>query len=493
MKNAKKAIQVGLQTVCETPRQLHLWLKHYLGLNVPRKSVCPGHSAPFDYVWRAYREPGEDLVVWAPRGGGKTRLGAAITLVELLHKPGIQVRILGGSKEQSEKMWQHLRDDLEDRAAHLIDKKRSRSGAIQLLNGSKAAILTQSERAVRGLHVQKMRCDEVELFKRNVWEAAQLVSKSKPGQTAHLRSWKHPEKMHHRKTLLKGTLEAISTHHKAWGLMNEVISSAQSGSKPVVKWCIFEVIEKCPEAKPCNTCELEKDCKGIAKKCNGYFSIDDVIAMKRRVSKEAWETEMLCKRPSIKGAVFPNFSTDKHVQPASGLAKEQSSEVWLGMDFGFNNPFVCLWIRSYEDGTIHVFDEYIQPGRMLHEHLDLIESKEHPRAKAIACDPAGNGRNDQTAESNISFLKRRGYSVKSRGSHIVDGIEKIRFALCPAIGKATLFIDPNCKQLIAAMQSYHYADGGSELPVKDGADHCVDALRYFFINRHAKPASWRKY
>ncbi len=36
-------------------------------------------------------------------------------------------------------------------------------------NGAKAAVLAQSQRAVRGLHVQKLRCDEVEMFDPQVW------------------------------------------------------------------------------------------------------------------------------------------------------------------------------------------------------------------------------------------------------------------------------------------------------------------------------------
>src|SRR5687768_12750927 len=91
-----------------TPDELHKWLKEELALDVPRVAVCAHHDAPFDYVREAYLEPAKDLVVWAPRGGGKTRLAAAVTLRELMDKEGIAIRILGGSLEQSLKMWEHL-------------------------------------------------------------------------------------------------------------------------------------------------------------------------------------------------------------------------------------------------------------------------------------------------------------------------------------------------------------------------------------------------
>jgi hypothetical protein len=93
-----------LHDECVDADDLWDWLFAYLGLRVPRESICAGHTAPFEYVRRAYFDEGKDLVVWAARGAGKTRLGAAVTLLELLHKKGISIRILGGSLEQSMKM-----------------------------------------------------------------------------------------------------------------------------------------------------------------------------------------------------------------------------------------------------------------------------------------------------------------------------------------------------------------------------------------------------
>ena len=101
----------------------------------------------------------------------------------------------------------------------------------------------------------------------------------------------------------------------------------------------------------------------------------------------------------------------------------------------------------------------------------------------IACDPAGSAANDQTARSNVQFLKSKGYSVKYSKSLIIDGLELIRAALRPGYGDATLFIHPRCIQLIAALKGYRYPDPPTELPLKDGThDHLIDALRYHFVN-----------
>jgi len=451
-----------------SPDDLHLWVRTFLHLNIPRQSVCTHHHAPFDYLSTAYFEPTRDQLIWAPRGGGKTRLGAIATLLDLLHKPGCSVRILGGSLDQSMRMWEHLLPDLEELVSEMLEGKRS-TRRIHLSNESTAAVLTQSQRAVRGLHVNKLRCDEVELFDPDVWEAAQLaVRTSRDGHSA----------------MISGAIEAVSTLHIPGGLMQRLVDSAGSAGKRITRWCLMEVLERCPPERDCPTCPLWDDCAGVAKtRCDGFFPIDDAIAMKSRVSVETWQAEMLCRRPSVRGCVFPTFDPARHVRDDLPI----DANLHLAIDFGFRNPFVCLWIAESETGT-YVIDEYVQAQQTVDAHLAEINARPW-KAHRIACDPAGSGRNDQTAQSNVEYLRSRGYAVKFRASRIVEGIEMVRAALHPASGAARLFIHPRCRHLIRALQSYRYPTGPGEIPLKDGEhDHLIDALRYHFVNRSPRPA-----
>ena len=88
-----------------TSRQLHAYIRSVLGFTIPRKSVVAGNSAPFDYIEHAYFEEmnpdRRDSIVWANRGGGKTQLGASATLLDLVFQPGLHVRLLCGSFDQS--------------------------------------------------------------------------------------------------------------------------------------------------------------------------------------------------------------------------------------------------------------------------------------------------------------------------------------------------------------------------------------------------------
>lgn len=448
--------------------ELQTWVREKLRLKVPANGICPGHVGPLEYLASAFFEPAQDLIVWGPRGGGKTRLAAVATLLDLLHKPQCQIKILGGSLEQSLRMWDHLVPDIE---TFFGEDARLRSHKVTLLgeHGGAASVLAQSQRSIRGVRIQKLRCDEVELFHPDIWEAAQLVTRSLPG--------------------IRGSIEALSTFHRPGGMMQRLIDNATAGNSRarVLKWCILDILEHCPDERDCETCPLEEDCHGQAKQphVDGFFSIDDAIAMKQRVSKQTWESEMLCLRPSVRDCVFPEFSAAAHVSEGVD-AYARLGEIWLAIDFGFASPFVCLWIAAGPDGMTRVLDEYIQDRLQLDKHMDHVESRPWPHARKIACDPAGNARNDQTAQSNIDLLRKRGYLVHSRRSLIVDGLELIRTALSPASGPIGLAIHPRCQGLITALGAYRYAPGHGEEPFKDGVhDHPVDALRYYFIN-HAR-------
>ena len=174
--------------VCESLRQTRpgtkqdLWnyVKVFLGIDVPVKRICPEHCSPMDYLWHVYncdfakerKSSGNgDCVVWANRGGGKTQLAAIATLLDCIFKPRCQVRILGGSLEQSGRMYDYLDEFLHRGFEHFLSDP-IRKDKCGFLNGSSVEVMPQSAKNVRGRHIHKLRCDEVELFDERVFTAA---------------------------------------------------------------------------------------------------------------------------------------------------------------------------------------------------------------------------------------------------------------------------------------------------------------------------------
>jgi len=507
---AKSVYDTLRRTRPRSRQDLKHYVKVFLGIDVPDQTLCPDHSSPLDYLWHSFSvdfagdgwqpqaqlgdgaisrpsptppalrlPPGSsaDAIVWANRAGGKTELAAVATLLDGLFKPNCQIRILGGSGEQSSRMYEYLTTFLQ-RGFEGALAGPVRKGGCHFANGAAVEVLTQSATSVRGQHVQKLRCDEVELFDEEVFAAAKFTTLSKDDLTA--------------------AMELISTMHRPYGIMQREVAAAAEAGTTVFKWCLWETIEKCI-GRTCSQCPLWSDCQGRAKRAGGYLRIDDCITQMRRSSRAGWEAEMLCIRPSLENVVFGEFDPQVHVKP---IDYDPNLPVYRALDFGFVNPFVCLWIQVDADGTVRVFDEYVRRRATIDVHAREMQRRTpcpEERVAATFCDPAGAGASDITGTSVIRELRSLGIPTRYRKSGIVAGIELIRRAIRAGDGRSKLVISPRCCRLIEALQCYHYPDGGQasqgELPLKDGLyDHPIDALRYFFINhQHPRQATTRRY
>jgi hypothetical protein len=543
-KAVDKRLQVAARLAASrpsTPAALHQFVKAAYNLAVPRRAVCPGHVAPMEYLVRAVLHPGRDLVVWASRGGAKTELGSVAAHLDSLFRPGCQTRILGGSLEQSQKMYAYLMKKWEDREKDLAGPPTARR--TRLANGSVVEVLTQSARSVRGHRVHRLKCDELDEFSPEVWQAAQFVTQSGPGKDG---------------ALIPAQMEVFSTLHRAAGPMAALVDRIAAQSSPdrkacpepcrrvggtpeltlgarngvplLLRWCLWEVIEPCPADRSCSRCPLWPDCEGKARGADGYFPIDDAIAQKARASREAWQAEMLCLRPRADGLVFAEFSPARHVAPA---AYDAALPLYRAIDFGYANPFVCLWVQvkgdvrtvraprvssgvqTSADDTrqltlaartaetsartagraplaeadlsgvqFRVIGEYVARERPIVEHAREMARLDPGPVMATFADPAGWQRSDVTGTGPCQELAALGLRVHTPRAGILEGVELLRRLLKdrPAAAGPGLVVSPSCRWLIRSMQEYHWDDRPtglrSERPAKDGADHPIDALRY---------------
>ena len=455
-----------------TRRQLWHYMRVFFKLSVPNSRICPGHSSPMDYLWHTYNADfaalppaNGDCLVWANRGGGKTQLAAAATVLEGLFKPACQTRMLAGSLDQAHRMYDYFAEFVQSGFEDCLDG-RLLAQSCRFQNGATVEVLPQSAAAIRGRHIHKLRCDEMELLDDELLAAAQFVTRSDRG--------------------LHGAMEMFSTMHRPYGLMQRLVEQAERIGMPMFRWCVWEVIERCPPERSCSRCPLSEDCRGVARRADGYLAIDDCISQMRRSSRAGFEAEMLCLRPSLENAVFAEFDPNVHV---ARVDYQSTRPLYRAIDFGFVNPFVCLWIQTDEDGRVFVIDEYVRRRKTIAEHAAYIKAHTPCAEVHVAgtfCDPAGAGRSDITGTAAVHELAAAGIRATWRKSRILEGIEKIRVALRSGDGTRHLIIAPRCARLIEALRCYHYPaahTGLTELPEKDGLyDHPIDALRYFFVN-----------
>ncbi len=461
----------------ETPDQLHAWLVRNLEITVPREPIVQGSSAPFSYLCHAFFEKNEprDALVWANRGGGKTYLGAVATALDLAFKPGIEIRILAGSLEQAGRMHEHLRALFSREPLAALVDGRMTDKRLRLTNGSRVELLAASQASVRGTRVQKLRCDEVDLFDPKIWEAAQLVTRSATCGQVHV----------------PGSIECLSTMHQPFGMMSKLVKETKAGARKLFRWGVVDVLTDCSDAHHCRhetlgDCALLDECAGSAKGRAepGHISIEDAKAMKSRVALSVWNAEMLSKEPRRSDCVYPGFRTQTHV--VTHDPEPAGCRFVCGMDFGFRAPTVILWAHVAPSGVVTIVRERVEKEIVLEAHARAI-AEAKPLPEWVGVDPAGRQRSGQTGRSDIQVLRDQGLAVKARPSRIAEGIALVSARLSPASGEPTLFVYERCAKLIEALQQYHYPpdNPSSTEPVKDGPDHACDALRYLIVNLDA--------
>lgn len=499
-----------------TRAELRAWIERELGYRIASRALVPGHQSPLECLCHSFFEGGAgadadaqapepasaDCIVWANRGGGKTWLGALATLLDLLFKPGIQVRILGGSLEQSLRMRASLAGFLmQDRLAeiphHLAARRITVFHDPDKRTKSIAEVLAASQTSVRGTRVQKLRCDEVELFDPEVWEAAQLVTRSMPckgpwGKT------------------VRGSIEALSTMHRPFGLMSSIVGPQSDESalgvrrprgamRTTIRWGALDVLEFCGDEHACDACILFPECEGRAKTqltptTGGHLAIADAAMMKARSSKESWESEMLCLRPSRRDTVYPMFDAATHVVGDSQACPKRFERFIGGMDFGYRSEGVLLLAGVDHDGNVTVLREHARVGSLLEEFVATLERwlasgvADRARFDFLGVDPAGAAINEQSGKANIKVLRERGFRVLSRKSYTREGIGLVKDRIAPADGaRPRLHIHHSCIRLIECLTRYRYNDNNKESiePMKDGNDHAPDALRYMILNLDA--------
>jgi len=147
--------------------------------------------------------------------------------------------------------------------------------------------------------------------------------------------------------------------------------------------------------------------------------------------------------------------------------------IYLGIDFGYRNPFACLWIQVREHGErVVVLDEYYRRLRTTAENAReiLAQSKTmgYMPISAVYADPSN-------PEGHATLANILGVPVQAPRRPVTVGQELVRqwLKLRPE-GKPGLLISHRCKNLIRELQTYMAHEPGK------GEHHALDALRYFF-------------
>lgn len=200
---------------------------------------------------------------------------------------------------------------------------------------------------------------------------------------------------------------------------------------------------------------------------------------------------LLGKWTQAEGAVYDEFDESVHVIKPFEISKKWDR--YRAVDFGYNNPFVCLWAARDPDGNFYVYRELYRTRGIVEDHAREIKalSEGETYVDTIA---------DHDAEDRAT-LERHGITTNPADKEVSAGINMVKeFLRIQGNGKPRLFIfadtigdrrDPELESrkvptcLLEEFPAYVWSrttDGrtSKEQPVKE-FDHALDALRYLLF------------
>ncbi len=319
------AIQLPAAAVICTEDDLRHYIKSAFGAEIPNIQVCPNHTTP----WRAFADAyfaNHDVTIWkASRGlGGKSYLLALLGVTEASTLK-VDVNVLGGSGEQSErvqasmqKFWQFPNAPIH---TLLTDPTQRR---IRLVYGNTITALMASTKSVRGPHPARLRMDEIDEMKKNVFEAAlgqPMFQNGVPPQ-----------------------LTLSSTHHYTDGVMTYALKLAAEKGWPIAEWCFRETMAN----------------------GTGWLTQAEYEIKRRNIPDSIWNVEYELQEPSPEARAIDQDSIRLMFDRALGFAEGLQGEIIFEP---YQNGAVYVhgadWARKVDFTVIITFRIDVIPWRVV--------------------------------------------------------------------------------------------------------------------------------
>ncbi len=205
----------------------------------------------------------------------------------------------------------------------------------------------------------------------------------------------------------------------------------------------------------------------------GYIDDSEIDLMIAEWPESIQETRIAGRFAAFYGSVYKTFAMAAHVCEPFEIPETWSR--FRSIDFGYNNPFVCLWLARDDDRCWYVYAEHYKARETLAYHAERIKQISSADRYRISW---ADWDSQDAAE-----LRALGIDTEPARKAVGLGIEAVQAALkIQDNGKPRLKIFSTCKHSIREIQGYRWAEGTETKDAKDEPlkvdDHTCDALRY---------------
>lgn len=211
------------------------------------------------------------------------------------------------------------------------------------------------------------------------------------------------------------------------------------------------------------------------------------------------ELRTIGKFTALQGAVFKEFRRHIHVidwdQFYALTGKRFIPREWhkaRGIDFGYNNPFCCLWGARDRDGIWFIYDEHYKSQTCLADHAAAINKREWDDSQPWF----GNTYADHDSQDMAELARLGIHCTPARKSNKNAAIDYVRsLMLQMPNGRPKIYILADCKNLIREVVGWRWKQGTAANRRSSAAnprsaldepmdidDHACDSLLYLLFS-----------
>jgi phage terminase large subunit len=202
------------------------------------------------------------------------------------------------------------------------------------------------------------------------------------------------------------------------------------------------------------------------------------------------------------GRVYPEFQAQTHIIEPFDIPKDW--RVVRAVDFGYRDPFVCLWAAVGPENELYFFQEYYErEGKTLREHAQkIIAMSEGYRISRGVGDPSSKQSIEDLSIEGVTLEPGNNDRMAGRlrvGEYLVSNTDNTppwSYRDTPQAESRTkwpkMYVFNTCPELIREFKYFRWAESKAIEGNKEkteGDDHAMDTMRYLTMTR---PSPFRK-
>ena len=520
--------------------ELRDWIIFFLDVYLADQAINDGNSSPMDFVWDIYNAAiidkeakYRDFVGMAARSSQKTLSCAVLEFLFLLFDKYRDYIHLGAIDMQSRVCYRYVRQ-YADKSIFAKDCiESSKMSETVSTTGRRLVISRGTMNSVNAIHGSLI-LDEVDLMPKNIFnEARGMLTSTTQAKYITVCISSRKFAFGNMENLLSKSSDIDSTLkiHK-WGLleMTEPCPDERSGTELEDYYVDEERLIALTELeykkemaskdkfvklqgyKNCGACGFFSVCKGRLKqekKYNPYFvPIEDAVRFFKNDDIEFFKSQRMNSKPSKIGLIYPDFDPIIHLKrywemmevftgenyvdppehgdlPLPQVMKkfaEKGCKFFVGIDWGFTNPFVALLLAIDGQDRVYVIDHITTTGHSDAECV-LMTARRWGGVPLTLYPDTENPSGIKELKTIIDGQKLPWFVSNKTIKDISLGIGITRnFLRIPGTTQTRLTIHHSVAILISEFKKYRKklrkSDGEVLEAPEDQDNHALDALRY---------------